>query len=72
MANGILLLDEKTFPSLKQKHPQSQSAYEETLINVEPPVLTLISFVDINEELVRKAAIRTKSRSNPSGLDTDR
>ena len=28
LANGILPLDEKTFNSLKQKHLQSQPAYE--------------------------------------------
>ena len=39
MTNGILPLDEKTLYSLKQKHPQSQPAYEETLINGEPPVI---------------------------------
>ena len=71
MTNGILPLDEKKLNSLKQKHPQSQPAYEETLINGEPPVIHPIIFDDINEELVRKAAIRTKGGPDPSGLDDD-
>ena len=39
MTNGFLPLDEKTLNSLKQKHPQSQPAYEETIINGELPVI---------------------------------
>ena len=39
MTNGILPLDEKTLNPLKHKHPQSRAAYEETLINGEPPVI---------------------------------
>ena len=35
--------------SLKHKYPQSQPAYEETLINDEPPVIHPIIFDDINE-----------------------
>ena len=69
MTNGILPLDEKKIYSLKQKHPQSQPAYEETLINGERPVIHPITFDDVNEELVRKVAIRTKGGSSPSGLD---
>ena len=71
MTNGILPLDEKKLNSLKQKHPQSQPAYEETLINGEPPLIHPIIFDDINEEVVRKATIRTKGGSGPSGLDDD-
>ena len=56
--------------SLKQRHPQSQPVYEEPLINDEPPLVHPIIF-DINEEFVRKAAIRTKGGSEPSGFDTD-
>ena len=67
MTNGILPLYEKTLNFLKR----SQPAYEETVINGEPPVIHCIIYDDINEELVRKRAIRTKSGSGPSGLDTD-
>ena len=69
VTNGILPLDEKKIYSLKQKHPQSQPTYEETLINGERTVIHPIIFDDINEELVRKVAIRTKGGSSPSGLD---
>ena len=71
MTNGILPLDEKTLYSLKQKHPQSKPACEEALINDKPPVIHPIIFDDMNEELVRKAVIKTKGRSSPSGLDAD-
>ena len=39
MANGIHPLVEKTFNSLKQKHPQSEPAYGETVVNGDPPVI---------------------------------
>ena len=71
MVNGVLPLDDNTLNSLKQKHPKSQPACEETLINGDPPVIHPVVFEDINEELVRKAAIRTKGGSGPSGLDAD-
>ena len=60
MANDTLPLNKKTLNSLKRKHLQSQPAYEETLINGEPTVIHPLIFDVINEELVRKAAIRTK------------
>ena len=71
MTNGIFPIDEKTLYSLKRKHPQSQPAYEKTLINGESLVMHPIIFGDINEELVRKAAIRTKGGSSLSGLDAN-
>ena len=49
MTNGILPLDEKRLNSLKQKHPQSKQACEESLINGEPPAIHPIIFNDINE-----------------------
>ena len=73
ITNGILPVDEKTLNSLGQKHLLSQPAYEETLTNGKPckPVIHLIIFDNINEELVKKAAVRTKDVSRPSGLDAD-
>ena len=64
MTNGILPLDKKTLNFLKQSQPD----YERELINGEPPVIHCIIFDDINEELVRKRAIRTKGGSGPFGL----
>ena len=72
MTNGILLLYIKTLNNLKQKHPQSQAAYEGTLISGERPVIHAIICDDINEKLVIKAAIRTKGGSGPSGLDGEK
>ena len=59
----------KTLNSLKQKDPQSRPGCEETLINGKPPVIHPIIFFEINEELMKKVAIRTKAGSGPSGLD---
>ena len=71
MTNGNLPLDEKTLNFLKQKHTQSKPVCEETLINGEPPVIHHIIMHNINEELVRKAAVKTKGGSGSSGLDAD-
>ena len=73
ITNGILPLDEKTLSSLEQKHLLLQPAYEETLTNGKPckPVIHLMIFDNINEELVKKVAVRTKDVSRPSGLDAD-
>ena len=38
---------------------------------VNQPVIYPVIFDDINEELVRKAAIRTKGGSDPFGIDAD-
>ena len=67
--NFIFLLDEDTPNSLKQKNPQLQPAYEEILINSKPPIIHHFIFDDINDELVRKAAIRIKGGSSLSELD---
>ena len=71
MTNGTLPLDEEKLNSLKHKHPQSQPAYEEILINGEPSVIYPIIFDSINEELVGTTAIRTKGGPGLTGLDAD-
>ena len=49
----------------------SSITYEETLINGQPFVIHYIIFDNINEELVRKAVIRSKGGSGSSRLDAD-
>ena len=71
MTNGIFPLDKKTLNSLKQMRPQSKPGCEETLINSKPPVIHPIIFAEINEELMKKVAIRTNGGPGPSGLDAD-
>ena len=64
-------LDEKTLNLLKHKHSQSQTAHKETLINAESPLIHLIIFDGINEELVGTTVIRTKDGSGLTRLDAD-
>ena len=71
MTNGILPLNEKTLNLLKHKHPQSQAAYKETLINGETLAIQPILFDGINEKLVGTTAIRTKGGSGLTGLHAD-
>ena len=64
-------LDEKTLSPLKHKHSQSQTAYKETLINAESPLIHLIIFDGINKELVGTTVIRNKGGSGLTRLDAD-
>ena len=71
MQNGILPLNDTTFNQLKLKHPEANKADEMVLlpdlrIKVHP-----VKFESIDAELVRKAAIKTRGGSGPSGMDAD-
>ena len=64
-------LDEKTLNPLKHKHSQSQTAHKGTLIDAESPVIHLIIFDGIIEELVGTTVIRTKDGSGLTRSDAD-
>ena len=71
MSNGILPLIEAPLQLLKQKHPESTEPPPEVLM--EGPVRKIHSEVydNTDESLILKAAMLTKGRSGPSGLDAD-
>ena len=71
ISNGILPLDDKTLSLLKQKHPTSSELNEEVLLRGEKPSVHLVVFEDIDENMVKEAALKTKGSSDPSGLDAD-
>ena len=71
MQNGILPLNENTLKLLQQKHPTAAEASHEVLLPDEPEILHPIKFENINGETVRKAALKTKGGSGPSGMDAD-
>lgn len=71
MQHGILPLNENTLSNLRMKHPTAQKAGRDVLLPDEPSIVHQIRYKCIDAEAVRKAAIRTKGGSGPSGIDAD-
>ena len=71
ISNGILLLDDKTLRLLKQKHPTSSESNKKVLLRREKPSVHPVVFEDIDENMVKEAALKTKGGAGPSGLDAN-
>ena len=71
MKNGVLLLNKKTLEQLKQKHHRRRDADPEIMLPDKPEEIHPIKFDSIDAEDVRKAALKTRGRARPSGLDDD-
>ena len=71
MQNGILPINEDTLDLLKQKHLKGEPAHESVLPTDTPEETQPIKFESIQAECIQKAAIKTKGRSEPSGVDAD-
>ena len=67
ISNGIL---DETLTFLKQKHPASSELNEQVLLRREKPSVHPVVFEDIDESMVKEAALETKGCFAPSGLDT--
>lgn len=64
-------LDTSTVNSLIQKHPTKHPANSDALLKGEAERIHPIKFASIDEELIRKVAMKTKGGSGPSGLDAE-
>ena len=71
MQDGILLLNNETLNKLKEKHPKSKNANNDVLLTGVPQGVHPAMFAYIDEEMIRKAAIKTKEESGPSTVNTD-
>ena len=71
MQNGILPINEDTLDLLKQKHLKGEPAHESVLPTDTPEETHPVKFESIQAECIQKAAIQTKGRSEPSGVDAD-
>ena len=71
ISNGILPLDDKTLSLLRQKHPVSSELNEELLLTGEKLSVHPAVFEDIDENMVKEAALKTKRSSGLSELDAD-
>ena len=71
MESGILPLNNDTLKLLKQKHPKPAKACEDVLLPDKPESVHFKKFETIDGELVRKACMKTRRGSGPSGMDAD-
>ena len=71
MKDGIHPLNIQPLNSLKEKHPESKDASIEILLTDVSQRVHPIKFAGIDEEMARKAAIKTKGGSGPSAMDAD-
>jgi hypothetical protein len=68
---GILSLTDETLKCLHDKHPNAEPKYNDMLLNGPLRIINTVIYDNINADLVRKCAIKTKGASGPSGLDAD-
>ena len=71
MENGILPVNRYTLSKLIQKYPKGKTVSQDVLLNGPLQNIHPVKFQSIDEEVIRKAAIRTKGGSGPSGMDAD-
>ena len=69
MQNGILPLNDQTLNQLKQKHPHGKNGDPEVLLSDILEEFHPSKFHLINVESVKKAMLKTKGTTRPSGLD---
>jgi hypothetical protein len=68
---GIIPLDPDVLETLKQKHPNAETADPDVLIHGCMPDLHPISFAGITADSIRQAALHTKGSAGPSGGDAE-
>ena len=56
---------------LDEKHPPSQSASRDILIDEDPTHLNPIQFEALTPKLIERIALQCKGSAGPSGLDAD-
>ena len=71
MRNGILPLNNETLNLLRLKHPDPKDAHESVMLSDVPERMHPVKFEVIDTEMIRKAAMKTRGVSGPSGLNTD-
>ena len=71
MRNRILLLNNKTLNLLSVKHPNQKDAHDSVMLSDIPKRADPAKFEVIEPEKIRKAAMKARGGSGPSGLDAD-
>ena len=70
MRNGTLPLNNETSNLFRLKHPISKDAHESVMLSDVPERIHPVKFEVITAEMI-KTAMKTRGRSDPSGLDAD-
>ena len=68
---GVLSLTDDVMKQLREKHPEAQEAHLGTLVFGPTEQVPASIFQQINEEMVREAALKTKGSGSPSGVDSN-
>ena len=68
MSNGTIPLSDETLQMLSLKHPEAQQAHHEAILQDLKRQIHSTVYEDIDEDLVKKAAIKTKGGCGLSGL----
>ena len=71
MQNGILLLNDENLKLLKQKHPVGKAPTNDALLSDTPIQIHSVRFEDIDSNMIRQSALKTRGGAGPSGLDGD-
>lgn len=64
-------MNDETIELLHEKHPKGEPVNEEMLLRGPPVYVHPVIFDDIDEEMVKKTAIKTKGAAGPSNFDAD-
>ena len=71
MSNEILPLSDKSLQMLSLKHPEAQHAHHEAILQCPKRQTHSILHEDIDDDLVKKAAIKPNRGCGQSGRDAD-
>ena len=71
MSNGILRLTDETLHLLRTTHPKMQKTHEEVLLQGPIKQVHPVVYEPIGEELISKAALKTKGVYGPSVFDAE-
>ena len=72
ISNGILPLSDETLQILSMKNLETQQAHHKAILRGPSRQIHSIVYEDIDEDLVKKAAIKTEGGCGTSGLDADK
>ena len=67
MRNGILPLNSETLNLFRLKHPDPKDAHESVMLSNVPKRIHPVKFDVIEAEMIRKAAMKIRGGSGPSG-----
>ena len=71
ISGGVLPLTDDIMLQLREKHPEAQQAKLKVLLRGPAQDIPDSLFLEINGEMIRDAAIKTKGTGGPSGVDAN-